>query len=47
MDPDGESRNAPLTASVKALKAMVPKPRRPVTLAQMDDAIARAYARKR
>ena len=47
MEPDGELRIAPVTASVKELKAMVPKPRRPVTLAQMDDAIARAYARKR
>ena len=42
-----EVRVVPVTASVKQLKGMVPKPRKPVTLEQMDDAIARAYARSR
>ena len=42
-----EVRVVPVTASVKQLKGMVPKPRKPVTLEQMDNAIARAYARNR
>ena len=42
VDADGKLRIAPATASVKDLKAMVPKPRKPVTLAQMNEAIARA-----
>lgn len=42
-----EVRVVPVTASVKQLKGMVPRPPRPVTLGQMDDAIAKAYGRNR
>ena len=45
LDSGDEVRVVPVTASVKQLKGMVPKPRKPVTLEQMDDAIARAYER--
>ena len=47
LDAGDEVRVVPVTASVKQLKGMLPKPDKPVTLAQMDDAIARAYARSR
>lgn len=42
-----EVRVVPVTASVKQLKGMVPRPGKPVTLQQMDNAIARAYGRSR
>ncbi len=47
LDSGGEVRVVPLTASVKQLKGMVPKPRKSVTLEHMDDAIAKAYGRMR
>lgn len=47
LDAGDEVRVVPVTASVRQLKGMVPKPREPVTLEQMDDAIAKAYARRR
>ncbi|MYA17124.1 MAG: AbrB/MazE/SpoVT family DNA-binding domain-containing protein [Gammaproteobacteria bacterium] len=47
LDSGDEVRVVPVTASVRQLKGMVPKPRKPVTLEQMDDAIAKAYARRR
>ena len=43
---DGELRVAPVKSSVTALKGMLAKPATPVTLEQMDEAIARASARK-
>ena len=43
----GEVRMVPVTASVRQLKGMVPKPGQPVTLEQMDDAIVAAYALRR
>lgn len=46
LDASGELRVTPVTASVKQLKGMVPRPRKPVTLEQMDDAIAKAYGRR-
>ena len=46
LDASGELRVAPVTASVKQLKGMVPRPTKPVTLEQMDEAIARTYGRK-
>lgn len=46
LDASGELRVTPVTASVKQLKGMVPRPKKPVTLEQMDDAIARAYGRR-
>ena len=47
LDSGDEVRVVPVTASVRQLKGMVPKPRKPVTLEQMDDAIAKAYALRR
>ncbi len=47
LESGDEVRVVPVTASVRQLKGMVPKPRQPVTLEQMDDAIAAAYARRR
>lgn len=44
LDSRDEVRVVPVTASVRQLKGMVPRPRKPVTLEQMDDAIAKAYA---
>lgn len=41
---DGELRVAPVKSSVTALKGMLPKPATPVTLEQMDEAIARKQA---
>ena len=46
LDASGELRVTPVTASIKQLKGMVPRPREPVTLEQMDDAITRAYGRR-
>ena len=43
---DSGARITPVKASVKELKGMLPKPASPVTLAEMDDAIARASRRK-
>lgn len=42
-----EVRVVPVTASVKQLKGMVPRPGKPVTLRQMDDAVAKGYGRVR
>ncbi len=39
-------RVTPVTASVTALKGMVPRPAAPVSLDEMDAAIARAAARR-
>jgi AbrB family looped-hinge helix DNA binding protein len=38
---DGNYAVMPATQSVKMLKGLIPKPRKPVTLADMDAAIAR------
>ena len=46
LDDDGELRVAPVKSSVTALKGMLPKPATPVTLEQMDEAIARASRRE-
>ncbi len=43
---DGELRVAPVKSPVTALKGMLPKPATPVTLEQMDEAIARASRRE-
>ena len=47
LDEDGGVRVVPVTASVTQLKGMVPRPGYPVSLADMDKAIAKAAARKR
>ena len=46
LDSGDEVRVVPVTASVRQLKGMVPKPRKLVTLEAMDAAIAKAYARQ-
>ncbi len=46
LNDDGDLRVTPLKFSVTALKGMLPKPHTPVTLEQMDEAIARASGRK-
>ncbi len=43
---DGIVRLVPVTRSIRDLKGMLPKPRRPVTLDEMDAAIARGAARR-
>lgn len=43
LDASGELRTVPVTASVKQLKGMVPRPKKPVTLVRMD-AITKTYA---
>lgn len=47
LDSGDEVRVVPVTASVRQLKGMVARPRKTVTLEQMDDAIAKAYALRR
>lgn len=42
LEADGVVRMLPRTASVKALKGLLPKPPRPVSLEEMDAAIAKA-----
>ena len=46
LDDDGRLRVEPVTASVTQLKGMVPRPGAPITLEQMDEAIARAASRR-
>ena len=46
VEEDDRSRVAPDTASVTQLKGMVPKPGLPVSLEAMDEAVARAMARR-
>lgn len=47
LESGDEVRVVPVMASVRQLKGMVPKPPEPVSLEQMDDAIAKAYANLR
>ena len=47
MEEDGGLRVTPVTASVTQLKGMVPRPGFPVSVEQMDEAIARTAASKR
>ena len=47
LEEDGGLRVTPVTASVTQLKGMVPRPGFPVSVEQMDEAIARTTARKR
>ena len=46
-EEDDGSRLAPATGSVTQLKGMAPKPELPVSLEAMDEAVARAVARRR
>ena len=45
LDDNGGLRATPVTASVTQLKGMAPKPEFPVSLEEMDEAIARAAIR--
>ena len=47
LDEDSGVRVVPVTASVTQLKGMVAKPEFPVSLAEMDEAIAKAATRQR
>ena len=47
VEEDGGLRITPVTGSVTQLKGMVPNPVHPVSLEEMDEAIARVAARKR
>jgi antitoxin PrlF len=44
LEADGSVRVLPITGSVKRLKGMLPKPPRPLTVEEMDDAIAKSAA---
>jgi len=46
VEDDGTLRVVPVSTSVTALKGMVPKPSRPVTLDEMDEAIRRGPTNK-
>jgi AbrB family looped-hinge helix DNA binding protein len=46
VEADGVVRMIPITASVTHLKGMVPKPKRPLSLAEMDEAIAKGAAKR-
>lgn len=45
VEPDGTVRLVPVTASVKELKGLVPRPERIVGLEGMDEAIARGASK--
>ena len=47
LEEDGGLRVVAVTASVTRLQGMVPEPEYPVSLAEMDEAIAREATRKR
>ena len=47
LDEAGDVRVTPVNVPVARLKGMVPKPGSPVSLEQMDEAVARGAARKR
>lgn len=47
VESDGTARMIPVTASVKELKGLVPKPRRALSLEDMDKAIARGVSKQR
>ena len=44
LEADGTVRVLPITGSVKRLKGMLPKPPRPLTVEEMDEAIAKGAA---
>lgn len=45
LDEAGDCRMVPVTASVKRLKGMLPKPKKPVSLSAMEKAIAQGASR--
>jgi AbrB family looped-hinge helix DNA binding protein len=46
IEADGSVRVVPVTTRATALKGMVPPPKRPLSLQEMDEAIASGAARK-
>ena len=46
VEDDGTLRVMPVSASVTALKGMVPKPHRPATLDEMDEAVRHGAAKR-
>ncbi len=46
VEPDGTARLVPVTASVRELKGLAPRPARALSLADMDKAIARGAAKR-
>jgi AbrB family looped-hinge helix DNA binding protein len=46
IEPDGSARLVPVTKSVTALKGCVPRPKRPLSLEEMDAAIASGATRQ-
>jgi AbrB family looped-hinge helix DNA binding protein len=46
LEPDGTVRIAPVTASIKDLKGMVPRPAKTLTLKEMDEAIAKGMRKR-
>jgi AbrB family looped-hinge helix DNA binding protein len=45
LEPDGTARLVPVTASIKELKGLLPKPKRKLSLEDMDKAIARGASK--
>ena len=45
VESDGTARLVPITASIKELKGLVPKPKRILSLEDMDKAIARGASK--
>ena len=45
VESDGTVRLVPVTASIKELKGLVPKPKRKLSLEDMDNAIARGASK--
>ncbi len=47
LEEDGSLRVTPVTAPVTQLKGMVPRPETPLSVEAMDEAVAKAAARRR
>ena len=45
VEPDGTARLVPVTASIKELKGLVPKPKRKLSLEDMENAIAKGASK--
>ena len=45
VEPDGTARLVPVTASIKELKGLVPKPKRKLSLEDMENAIAKGTSK--
>lgn len=45
VEPDGTARLVPVTASIKELKGLLPKPKRKLSLEDMDEAIGKGVSK--